>query len=291
VNYNSINEQIGSMVLKESSNQEDESIIKKALKDLSMGGGIVFQFGTGIGAFMGPVRELLLNHGVSVSKENVALLLITSVYLMGDHSKDELKVLYKKLKERDLDMYVDDVTDFINKSKSILTKIASKMGKTVSSLIDALGFTFILVPTMDILHNLIMNNGLNFDSFTNMFSGIALSLTSYILKSFIDKKGLKEEIDSDWDWAKETLDTPVIKIKTKDEFIEEYGENWLHAYGIDWNSPHMDYLHGQSFGVNDVDMSDNGDFKVYVNDKTTHGQQNWRGDYWELDFRMYNIIY
>jgi hypothetical protein len=33
------------------------------------------------------------------------------------------------------------------------------------------------------------------------------------------KRIIREEIDSDWDWAKETLDTPVIKIKTKDEFI------------------------------------------------------------------------
>jgi hypothetical protein len=201
VNYNSINGQISSMVLKESSNQEDESIIKKALKDLSMSTTFLFQFGTGIGAFMGPVTSLLNNQNISVSKEDVALLLITSVYVMGSHSKDELKVLFKKLKERNLDMYVDDVTDFINKAKSVLVKIASKMGKTVSTLVDVLGFTFVLVPTLDILHNLIVGNGLNFDSLTHMFGGIALSLSSYILKSFIDKKGLKEETDSDWDWG------------------------------------------------------------------------------------------
>jgi len=270
------------MVLVESSNQENETIIKKALKNLSMSGSIVFQFGTGIGAFMGPVKSLLVNHGVSASKEDVALLLITSVYIMGSHSKDEVKILYKKLKDRNLDMYVDDVTDFINKSKSILTKIANKMGKTVSSLIDALGFTFILVPTMDILHNLIMNNGLNFDSFVNMFSGIALALSSYVLKSFIDKKGLKEEIDSDWDWAREVIDEPIIKIKTKEEFIEDYGEDY-YSY-IAWNSPAMDYLYGQTYILSDVEVDERGEFWLNATNRIDY-------DFWIIDKNMYNIIY
>ena len=37
---------------------QDESIIKSVLKEYGVAGGFVFQFGTGIGAFMRPVIEL-----------------------------------------------------------------------------------------------------------------------------------------------------------------------------------------------------------------------------------------
>lgn len=51
----------------------NESIIKDTLKDLKINTGIVFTFGAGMGAFMGPVSRMLSGSGFSFNTTEVAL--------------------------------------------------------------------------------------------------------------------------------------------------------------------------------------------------------------------------
>jgi hypothetical protein len=99
---------------------KDDSMIKKILGELGISTGFIFQFGTGIGAFMGPVTELLNSGGVSVSRENVALLIITSLAIMLTDSSVEIGKLNQAVEENDLEIHLGSVTKFILSVKKMM---------------------------------------------------------------------------------------------------------------------------------------------------------------------------
>ena len=89
----------------------NENIIKDTLKDLKINAGIVFTFGAGMGAFMGPVNRLLSGSGFNLESSEVALLIITSVaILLNDISKKEL---LNKVEDKNLTEPLDGVKDLI----------------------------------------------------------------------------------------------------------------------------------------------------------------------------------
>jgi hypothetical protein len=59
-----------------------ESTLKDTLNDLKINSGILFTFGTGIGAFIGPVERLLSGSGFSMDERDIILLIITSFALI-----------------------------------------------------------------------------------------------------------------------------------------------------------------------------------------------------------------
>tara|TARA_R110002020_G_scaffold457765_2_gene674811 strand:- start:295 stop:912 length:618 start_codon:yes stop_codon:yes gene_type:complete len=168
-------------------NPEDISVFKKVLKDMGISTGFIFHFGTGIGAFMRPVTELLQNQNISVSREEVALLVITSFSIMLTNSKEEITKLMTSVKEKGLEPYLNDVTKFIMSIKKIMSVIGEKVGKTVSTLSDVLGFTFMLAPAMEVITGLINNNNITFDSIGRLLGGLILAAGSYGVKNIIDK--------------------------------------------------------------------------------------------------------
>ncbi len=166
---------------------EDESIVKSTMKEMGMASSFIFQFGTGIGAFMRPVTELLNNRGFSLTKEEIALILITSFAIMLTHSKVEIGRLREAVKDKGLDKYLSDVTKFIFNTKKLMSVIGEKIGRVVHTLSDILGFTFMLVPTMNILKDVINSQGITPDNLGQLFGGLTLAAGSYGLKSIITK--------------------------------------------------------------------------------------------------------
>ena len=166
---------------------KDESIVKNTMKEMGLASSFIFQFGTGIGAFMRPVTELLNNRGFSLNKEEIALILITSFAIMLTHSKVEIGRLREAVKDKDLDKYLSDVTKFIFNTKKLMAAIGEKIGRVVHTLSDVLGFTFMLVPTMNILKDVINNQGVTPDNLGQLFGGLTLAAGSYGLKSIITK--------------------------------------------------------------------------------------------------------
>ena len=59
-----------------------ENILKDILKDFNITSGILFTFGAGMAALMGPVDRLLSNSGFSLSEKEILLLLITSIAII-----------------------------------------------------------------------------------------------------------------------------------------------------------------------------------------------------------------
>jgi len=176
-------------ILKEDSSVDpgDEHIIKKIMDEMGIGGSFIFQFGTGIAAFMRPVTELLNNKGVSLTQEEVGLLLITAFSIMLTHSKVEIGRLREAVKDKELDRYLTDVTKFILNIKNVMSAIGEKIGRTVHTLSDVLGFTFMLVPSMEVIKDMINLNGFTPDSIGRLFGGLTLAAGSYGIKTIIDR--------------------------------------------------------------------------------------------------------
>ena len=64
-----------------------ESVLQDTLKDLKDNAKILFTFGTGMGAFMGPVSRLLEGSDFNFTKEEIAILIATSIAILLNRTK------------------------------------------------------------------------------------------------------------------------------------------------------------------------------------------------------------
>ena len=184
-------------------NEEDKSIIKKVGEDLKLNTSLIFTYGVGMGAFIGPVSELLHNKGFNMSKQEVSLLIITSFYVLLSSSKEDITKLISIVKEKGLTEQFKSVDSFIKSLFDFFKVVAKKVGITVSGIVDVLAFTFISVPVLGMVKKLAAESGITPEDFKYMSAGLILSATSYLIKNVL-KRRLKESED-DFGWAKETL--------------------------------------------------------------------------------------
>lgn len=174
-----------------------ESTLKDTLNDLKINSGILFTFGTGIGAFLGPVERLLSGSGVSMNEKDIILLIITSFALIIKDS--EGITLLEKVREKGLMPLLKSVINFVTNVKDVLNAVAKNLIGVTYSLLDILGFTLLLNPTMKIIDDIIKNNNISSDNVEKLLSGAALSATVYSLKSVFGKlKGkFKKSVNED----------------------------------------------------------------------------------------------
>jgi hypothetical protein len=174
-------------VLIESILTEDKkkSIIGDIVDEFKLAPKILFTFGTGIGAFVNPVTKLLEGSGLQVSEYEVYLLIITAITILLNESN--VSGLVKKLKELDLDDILKDVKDYISNTEKLINTVTKKVLGVTYSLADILAFTSLLVPTMNLLSNIITEYGLTSKTVNVMLKGIILSTSVYAIKSVIKR--------------------------------------------------------------------------------------------------------
>ena len=174
-----------------------ESTLKDTLNDLKINSGVLFTFGTGIGAFLGPVERLLSGSGVSMNEKDIILLIITSFALIIKDS--EGVTLLEKVREKGLMPLLKSVINFITNVKDVLNAVAKNLIGVTYSLLDILGFALLLNPTMKIIDDIIKNNNISSDNVERLLSGAALSATVFSLKSVFGKlKGkFKKSVNED----------------------------------------------------------------------------------------------
>lgn len=174
-----------------------ESTLKDTLNDLKINSGVLFTFGTGIGAFLGPVERLLSGSGVSMNEKDIILLIITSFALIIKDS--EGITLLEKVREKGLMPLLKSVINFVTNVKDVLNAVAKNLIGVTYSLLDILGFALLLNPTMKIIDDIIKNNNISSDNVEKLLSGAALSATVYSLKSVFGKlKGkFKKSVNED----------------------------------------------------------------------------------------------
>ena len=173
----------------------NESIIKDVMNDYKFNTGVLFTFGTGMGAFMGPVERILSKSGFIMTKQEVALLIITTFALLLKDSN--YKELISIVKDKELLDPLKGVVDFVQKIKDVINTITTKMLGVSYSLMDILGFAFLLNPVMGILKSYIDSSNITVDSLEKLGMGSVLAGIAYALKTMSKKlkSNLSEEIE------------------------------------------------------------------------------------------------
>lgn len=174
-------------VLIESILTEDKkkSIIGDIVDEFKLTPKILFSFGTGVGAFVGPVTKLLQGSGVHVSEYEIYLLIITAITILLNESN--VSGLVKKVKELGLERSLEGVKDYISNTEKLISVVIKKVLGVVYSLTDILAFTSVMVPTMNVLHDIINDYNLNLNNVGSMLKGIILSASVYAIKSVIKR--------------------------------------------------------------------------------------------------------
>lgn len=197
-----------------------ESTLKDTLNDLKINSGILFTFGTGIGAFLGPVERLLSGSGFSLEKKDVILLIITSFALLIKDNQGVL--LLEKVKEKGLMPALKGVINFVTNVKDILNAVAKNLIGVSYSLLDILGFALLLNPTMKIIDEVIKDNNISADNTERLLTGVALATTVYSLKSVFGK--LKNSFKKNVNEEIEPSDEAVKNICDSEKFCNAQGQ-------------------------------------------------------------------
>jgi hypothetical protein len=170
-----------------------ENILKDTLKDLKINTGILFTFGAGMSALMGPVDRLLSNSGFSLNEKEILLLLITAIAIIVKDSNTNK--LLDEVKEKGLTEALNGVGEFLINTKKLINNISSKVIGVTYSLLDILGFALLLNPTMNIVNDIISDENITSSDTNKLLSGAAFAAVVYGLKSVMSK--IKNKLNED----------------------------------------------------------------------------------------------
>ena len=169
-------------ILEESKNPNSQileegvlDLVKNIGKELKIATRFITTFGTGVGALYPAVIRFLQNSSISLNKEEVILLIITAISIITNSpEKNKLKEI---VEQKGLEEILKAVKDFIVN----LSKIVG------SSVTDMLGYTSLLVPTVNIITQIIDKQKIGIDNIEDLFKGLAASASAYGIKTLIDK--------------------------------------------------------------------------------------------------------
>jgi hypothetical protein len=164
---------------------DNKSIYKKIVDDLGLTRRLIFTFSAGVSAMAEPVTKLLEGSGVDLTHTQVVMLIIAAIAsMMGESNNQQMM---SKLKEEGIYNYLKDVISFITNVQELINSIFKKVLKSSHTLTEILGFTFIMVPVMKILNNLINDYGVTFNSMKELFIGLISGTITFGVKNIIDK--------------------------------------------------------------------------------------------------------
>lgn len=165
--------------------EKGKNIIQDIVDEFKLAPKFIFTFGTGIGAFYEPVQKLLEGSGIVVGEKEVYLIIITAIAsILNDHKVGKL---VERLKSEGLYSVLDDVKHYINSTRRIINSVTKNVLGSTYTLADILGFTALLVPTMNLLNTIISDYGLNMGNLDGMLKGVILSTSVYGIKSVVKR--------------------------------------------------------------------------------------------------------
>jgi hypothetical protein len=169
----------------------NENLFKDTLKDLKINTGILFTFGTGMGAFLGPVERLLTGSGFSFNETEISLLIITAIsILINDVNKEKL---LDEVRNLNLEKALDGVKNLIKNSTDIIRTVVKGVLGVSYSLSEILGFAFLLNPVMKIIGSIINDRNITTDNLQVLVSGVVLGGIVFFIKNLLKKS--KDNLD------------------------------------------------------------------------------------------------
>ena len=160
-----------------------ENTFKDVMSSLKLNSSIVFTFGAGVSAFMGPVERLLTKSNFSFNKQEIVLLIITSfALLINDSNKTKL---LEEITDKGLIKAFKGVFEFIKNTTEIIKATIKNLLGVSYNLSEILGFVFLLNPIMKILESIINDRNITVDNVIMLLTGIVLSVIVFSIKSLL----------------------------------------------------------------------------------------------------------
>jgi hypothetical protein len=235
-----------------------KSMFRKTLEDMGVQLQFVGTFGFGISGMFGFVKELLEGQYPTLSEGEIILIFLSAASYLSINTIKDIQKLREEAKGRGLEGYVNKVVELLKDFENISLKVLEKAGFTMSSLAELLGYTFLLVPILDITNRIINETGFNVESLSsylkgaivsvgifyikNVFNSLVLRLkklrTDKVIDNTLDFEDEDEEIIEEGMWVGKVLserfkDSRVItderigKLSLIDESVENKNLKWL----------------------------------------------------------------
>lgn len=202
------------VISESSSSSEISKILKSLQKDLKFNFILVTKFGFGVTSLY-PIVEKLIKNGslnIELTPENIVLMSLASLSIAyldessdgtckcGDKKEDCMKCLKLDVSKNDVRNILEEL-----KLKGIGNGIIKKLGicmKSISSIarslfektpyiirgiVDMIGYTSLLVPTMNAISAIIGKYDLNLDTLPGNLVSIGVGIVSFVTKYGIDK--------------------------------------------------------------------------------------------------------
>tara|TARA_R110001599_G_scaffold325766_1_gene538047 strand:+ start:1801 stop:3981 length:2181 start_codon:yes stop_codon:yes gene_type:complete len=205
--------------------EETKTIFQKTLKDMGVQLKFVGTFGFGISGMFGMVKDLLEGRYPSLSEGEIILIFLSALSYLSINLSKDMSQVNDEIKKRGLKDFLSKTVEALKDFENISLKIVEKAGFTVSSLSELLGYTFLLVPILDITNRLINENGFDVISLASYLKGAILSVGIFYIRNVFNSlvvrlRELRQKRELYGDNIGDDVDGEVID-DLDDELIEE----------------------------------------------------------------------
>ena len=189
-----------------------KSMFQKTLSDMGVQLQFVGTFGFGISGMFGFVKELLEGQYPTLSEGEIILIFLSALSYLSINTIKDIQRLREEVKGRGLGGYVNKVVELLKDFENISLKVAEKAGFTVSSLAELLGYTFLLVPILDITNRIIGEVGFDITALSSYLKGALVSVGIFYIKNLFNSLVLR---------LKKIRTDKIIDNELEDDVVEE----------------------------------------------------------------------
>jgi len=211
----------------EPSKKEDETktMFQQTLKDMGIQLKFVGTFGFGISGMFGMVKDLLEGRYPSLSEGEIILIFLSALSYLSINLVNDMGQIKSEVEKRGLKDFLSKTVEALKDFENISLKIVEKAGFTVSSLAELLGYTFLLVPILDITNKLIVESGFDVVSLASYLKGAIVSVGIFYVRNVFNSlvlrlRKLRERSEVYGDNIGDDIEGEVIG-DVEDELIEE----------------------------------------------------------------------
>ena len=168
-----------------------QSVFQKTLKDMGVQFQFVGTFGFGISGMFGMVKDVLEGRYPSLSEGEIILIFLSGLSYLSINLVKDFKEVKQEVDKRGLKEYVNKTVELLKDFENISLKVVEKAGYTVSSLAELLGYTFLLVPILDVTNRLIQENGFDIVSLASYLKGAIISVGIFYIRNLFNSLVLR----------------------------------------------------------------------------------------------------
>ena len=189
-----------------------KSLFQKTLGDMGIQLQFVGTFGFGISGMFGMVKDVLEGQYPSLSEGEIILIFLSALSYLSINTIKDIQKLREEVNGRDLGGYVNKVVELLKDFENISLKILEKAGFTMSSLSELLGYTFLLVPILDITNRIIGEVGFDIGAVSSYLKAALVSVGIFYIKNLFNSLVLR---------LKKLRTDKIVGDEEDDEIIEE----------------------------------------------------------------------